>query len=750
MLPLTQNPGSTPSSSLSLTGRTTRSTRGIAPKMYSPSVTPKRKTRTNTKATKASVKPKPKAIRSKLKSAHRENHIIVDETDGGTVVTLQAGLFEIFKRVILMFYQKPGTVLGGRAFKFGTPREDNVTHTTSILVHSDDQLYTMNFYHSQSKLLVNGRNHAQFRYDFTLFIHFIRSQQAVGGIPIDAEVNEILRLHLEATLDDQTPADASLPTGKEVPDTRKDIGAANQSIGNLRLEGANSGSSHDKEVVAATAGHLALEQSNQSKTNQLAIQLPNSKADSNIVLEDRANVIQPESKSYSNAIKSPTAHIPHRRATHQSDSPHIGSHTEDLVVSQLTPEIQTDDGTAEESAAQSRSSAQVITSTNAETLAKLTANQHTVTLPPSNVIEIAANDPNDNHQRAIAIGSPGSKADKPSAKQRNRGNSNKTEEQKPPDAADLRKREASLRKKEEALKQREKRQETLEKDLADAKAQIIIQEARIKDLEASNRLLNQRILAEQGKGFTQQQTPQPTCRCSSYVPQGQQPVHQPLQQQMHQAQLPPSNQQLLHQMEKMEIRMQYNQQISELKQSFMMDRLSNIPNYQPPMFSYPAPQPPQAYASGHLPYWGPSPATTPAISLQQAMGLTVPTGARPMYPSASGYMNPNANRYIPNPQMQSAEKPSPRVRPLHVSPTRPTTASQSGAQKPKPQENVDLTSQGATASKSTYQSSTPMAHQQAASQRDSFLQAAGPTNHETHTNSNPNHPSSLEPTTSKT
>ncbi len=200
--------------------------------------------------------------------------------------------------------------------------------------------------------------------------------------------------------------------------------------------------------------------------------------------------------------------------------------------------------------------------------------------------------------------------------------------------------------------------------------------------------------------------------------------------------------------------MQYNQQITELKQSFMMDKLSNIQS--PPVISYPAPQLPQVYSSSHLPYWGPSPATTPAFNLQQAMGLTIPTGARPMYPSASGYMNPNANRYMPNPQMQPAEKLSPRVHPVHVSPTRPKTASQSetqksAAKKPNPQEKVDLTGQGTAAPRAAHQHSPPVAQPTGARQRDSsFLQAAGPTNHETHTTSNPNHLSSSEPITSKT
>ncbi len=154
MLSLTQPPSPTPDGSLTPVVR--RSTRGVVPKKsFTPSSgTPKTRKRglraTQRKASVTSSKPKPHAIKNKIKSAQRENYISIEETDGGTVVILQAGFYEIFKRVLLMFYGNPGTVLGGRAFKFGTPRENNVTHTTTILVHSDDKVYTINLYHSQS------------------------------------------------------------------------------------------------------------------------------------------------------------------------------------------------------------------------------------------------------------------------------------------------------------------------------------------------------------------------------------------------------------------------------------------------------------------------------------------------------------------------------------------------------------------------------------------------------------------------
>ncbi len=370
--------------------------------------------------------------------------------------------------------------------------------------------------------------------------------------------------------------------------------------------------------------------------------------------------------------------------------------------------------------------------TKAEALAQFRANQHTVTPAPSNVIEIDEV-PSPNQPKAIS-GNPGDKQDR-GPKQKVKTNP-KTEDQKPLDAADLRKRENSLRKKEEALKIREKRVEHLEKDLADAKAEIITLEAKIKDLEASNRLLNQRILAEKGNISAQpppQVAPQPNA--SNHEPYGQATVQQP----QHHATT--SNLQILHQMEKMEIRMQYNQQISDIRQSFMMEKLNNLQNHPSPAYGYPGMQFPQLQSPSLHPWWGSAPvATSPSFATQQAMGLTIPSGARPVYPNANGNMHPSMNRYMPNPQMQPSDKTTPRVKPINVSPRRSQAEKKSETQK-KAESNAPTSTHNVS-------NLTPEPAKQPsdARRKDSFLQAAGPTNHMTQ---DQNPLSRSEPTTSK-
>ena len=279
MLSLPQNPTpSTPSGVLSKRIR--------APAVrFSPSVTPKARRGRTTRSSSRKVQtpkpapsrtgPKSRAIRSKLKSANRQHHIVMEETGGGTVVTLQAGIFEIFKALLLMFYKNPGTVLEGRAFKLGSPRDDNITHTTSIPVFSNDQAYTVNLYHSQSKILANGRNHAQFAQDFNLLINFIRSQQVIGGIPVDAEVNEVLKQHLEAKLEEDSLHDIHLDTHRGSTEQRasevlcSEVGA----ICKPRLEGAhNKADKGSKEAETAKINpeckSLVAQQSNSSNGNE--------------------------------------------------------------------------------------------------------------------------------------------------------------------------------------------------------------------------------------------------------------------------------------------------------------------------------------------------------------------------------------------------------------------------------------------------------------------------------------------------
>ena len=805
-----------------------RKGRGVAPKKFSPSITPKlKRTRAATKKAQVTTKsgstksgPKPQAIKNKIKSAQRDNYIVMEETDGGIVLTLQAGFYEIFKAVFVIFYSNPGTVLAGRAFKFGTPRENNITHTTSLSVHSNDQSYTINFYHSQSKVLVNGKDQAQFKFDFNLFIAFIRSQQAVGGIPVDAKVNELLRLHLEAALEDQTPESPLHCTSQQqrgqVQVTQP--GNTGPASGTLRLEGA---SGNDNQAQKAIAHHVIPDNASQSSQQLASVKSSNANSimlaqeENNLIIDDIANVIKPDSSSQSLHTQ---VHIPDRKAilqspngppldtltsapsdetpirdisplTRNTESPihhglesqssassavstHTGplqpasSHSEQMNKRQHRTSrskqnhgtgAQLEDHTALLSQEPSRDQGTIQnksnnTSTNAEMLSRLTANQHRVQHPPDHVIDISTEAPtgrhSENHPPPLAITGSPSKPDKIGNKQRNRGNKAGDEEKLDP--ADLRKRENSLRKKEEALKQREKRTEQVERDLADARAQIVMQEARIKDLEASNRLLNQQILAIKDNGNVQQAPPmmQPTHN-HIYGASSDHTQYQPFQ---HPQTLPfssPNNTQIMHQMELMQQQLKHNQEINDLKQSIVLDKLANLQNMQsPPVYNYPALPPSYQYvqATRQPTWWGSTPVAPaiPTYAVQTIMGANAPSGAKPAYTSY-------ANRYIPNPKAESQDAPPLRAQPQNISPrdqpreqhmkSQPKTKSSSQASNSEPREPQHQTD-GNIEKQAAESTNLP-----SGTRPKSFLQATGPTNHKT--NNQTHQPSTSEPTTSR-
>ena len=459
------------------------------------------------------------------------DHIVLEETEGGIVLTLQAGIFEIFKAVLLMFYSNPGTVLEGRAFKLSTPRENSVTHTTSMQVQSNDQVYTVNLYHSQSRILVNGRNHTQFAQDFNIIVDFIRSQQAIGGIPVDAQVNEILKQHLEARLEETVDGDTQ-DTRQETTSVHTTASCGNKTSsevrahGKFRLEGVSNNANKEWEddaaskIVPDSGKPLAIQTSSSTSTSKNSLITCKDKK-SNCVIEDLTNVIQSVSLPSVSPNEHTQAHIPHRRAIlqppgnsqHQPREEELsvqltedGPATQDMVVeapqqnlepttsSQAVPDPAQNKGETTDQGTNKRSMQNKEDSTPAGSA--FSVNAHRVQLPPSSTIDLS--DPKS--EQAEIKHAPLAITDRCSDKEeitegnrRRRGN--KPEQEKPLDAAELRRREKSLNKKEEAVKVREKRTEQVEKDLAEARAYIIVLEARLKDEKESNRVLNQRILA---------------------------------------------------------------------------------------------------------------------------------------------------------------------------------------------------------------------------------------------------------------
>ncbi len=497
---------------------------------------------------------------------------------------------------------------------------------------------------------------------------------------MDAKVNEVLRLHLEAKLDEGTESYAQVDTNCSTITGSSGSTACSlvSDDGNLRLEGANGSMGEEIKHVAiskvAPDGHKPqdIQQSNSNAPINKAVAKCKVK-NQDMVIEDLANVIHSDVTPNDSQNSHTQAHIPHRRVILQSPSkissqPQAEALSIDLIKdAPATQDLDTEVTHSSLEPANTRYATPIIPSPsepkggtapiNGEqakkkeiSSAQLKANPHKVQHPPSNTIDLGQPNP-----RAITGPDPSTDRDSEGNKRKNRGG--KPEQEKPLNAAELRKREKSLSKKEEALKIREKRLEQVEKDLAEARAYIVVLEAKVKDQEESNRILNQRILA--GDFHAQQSNTSPANPPvhNTHAP----PVHLPSSRED-----APNTQvmqrldmmQMEMKLSQMQMEMKYTQEMNNMRQTYMMDKVMTMQSCQAPPI-YVQPQPHYAYP-GYQParqpaWWGtaPLPMSAPAFPYQQPQGTNISGGARLF----------NTNRYIPNPSQAKPSQPKPKQTP---------------------------------------------------------------------------------------
>ncbi len=156
-----------------------------------------------------SMVPSKSVIQRKIQAAHRQDKVTLLKTGGGTVVSFNAGSYEIYKRVLSdAFTQATGLTLEGRYIQShsSAPQETASQYTSSIKVSSQDTItlevasYTINFYHSKCKILVNGRDEAQFQFDLKLVLNNISRKQEYGSLPSDECMNDAIKCILESEL----------------------------------------------------------------------------------------------------------------------------------------------------------------------------------------------------------------------------------------------------------------------------------------------------------------------------------------------------------------------------------------------------------------------------------------------------------------------------------------------------------------------------------------------------------------------
>ncbi len=171
--------------------------------------------------------PSNSVIQSKIQATNRQEKVTLVSTGGGTVVSFNAGSYEILKRVLSdAFTQATGLTLEGRYIQSHSTKETPHQFTSSIQVSSQDittfdvASYTINFYHSKCKIMVNGKDEGQFQSDLKLVLNNISRKQEYGTLPSDECMNDAIKCILEAEL--QTTEEGTSHLSQERSQERSD------------------------------------------------------------------------------------------------------------------------------------------------------------------------------------------------------------------------------------------------------------------------------------------------------------------------------------------------------------------------------------------------------------------------------------------------------------------------------------------------------------------------------------------------
>ncbi len=164
--------------------------------------------------------PSKAVIQSKLQAANRQENVSLIPTSGGIVVSFSAGSYELFKRIFTdAFIHAAGLTLENRYIQAqSSVNEHAAQYTSTIRVSSQDVVslesanYTINFFHSKCKILVNGKDETRFPHDLKLVLNNISRKQEYGTYPSDECLNDAIRDILESRLHQSDESTAEPPT----------------------------------------------------------------------------------------------------------------------------------------------------------------------------------------------------------------------------------------------------------------------------------------------------------------------------------------------------------------------------------------------------------------------------------------------------------------------------------------------------------------------------------------------------------
>ncbi len=663
-----------------------RSTRGISAPKFDPSKTPTVSTRrkgrpksnVNSSVSKTKKGPKSNAIRNKVKATERQDSIHVEDTDGGIVITMQAGTYEVFKKVLCTMYKSTQQTICGRKINFGTPLENTVAHTTTIRMQSNGVSYTMNLYHSQCRILANGPGTDQFYQDFIDIICFIRSQQKIGNIPIDDHVNEVLRQYLEEHLEEVESLDSAQASAGAIDHQNHSQVSSGEYQNSIVKPTTN-------QVVKTTANH-----------------------NGPIVIEDLANVIKSPTPSAENSQANSLA-------LQSADTDAAPDATPVQLSQQTTGKTSTPTPPPQPSHPPLGPDAptQLSGATGSQVTSPLVSPRLHIPAPMG-THQLENGDSGINQSRKDE--DQGKQTNDAPQRNRRGGTRKKTEDEMTPEQfqAQLKRREAALAKKEEAVKLQAATQEQLQRDYANSRAHILMLEDCIKELENDKRLLQQKLAATPRRDESSTNTPTPP-----YPP----PPDPRYSAQCHDSKFDT----LLHKVDLMGVEMKYRHEITDLKHQMMMNKVDELQRKPDTQFvaSPPAFMPPYAmhnpFQHPLLPYQ-----TIQASNFAPFQGLPFQQGVSHYVQQPTRLMQPPqtarpAERFIPNPPTTKAQTSSKRPPKPARQPDKSRSQKETGATN-----NPDSSSQMGQPDNTT----PPSSNSAPSSPQNPFLGEARQTNHE--------------------
>ncbi len=672
--------------------------------------------------------PSQSAVKSKIKATQRVEKIQIKPTQGGEVLTLQGGTYEVFKKVLCTMYQARQQTLCGRSIVFGTPREDPLAHSTSIPVQSNGAQYTLNLYHTTCRILANGKSPEQFYQDFKDIVFYIRSEQRSGNIPLDDQVKYVLKQYLDDQL--QSTED---PTGASDLSATPEV-QAEGSVLTRTTRRSNRNKTAPEQSTVRGRGSCSNSNSRSLKgTEILAIQSNSQENQQNndIVIEDLANVISkdnPIQDSHANdgnldmfqdALDNttPDPEIPVSLPSHATKQGPLVPNTQ--PAKQPTP-TSPPPPPMQERIPMSREShigpPMAITGATGEAV---------------DVNEQQENGTQVDHSRGSAQTEnntqPNSNPTPVDPSKKNEEDMTKEEL-----LAHMRKRESALQKREENIKLQSLKLENAQRDLANSRAQIAMLEDRVRELERDKRDLNQKLLLHSSNPNASNNPP---------------PVHTTHTQPSptHHIAAQPSNSDILHQMQMMQIQSKHAQELLQARHSQDLQEMRHSQEIQQIRFQNTIERltPAQQYVSSPPavnlihPYQGLQAMNYGALYGGPAPYCGLPYMQQSMAQNAHPARKPPFNTFIPNPPRQPTRQQGHQEAPAKKqkngssnapsSPDEATAAARSqstaATSSPDTPSNTRSTDNGGN--------NTPEAEKESRSEpKDAFLAQAHRTNHE--------------------